>query len=118
MLVEGDEQKTIGGESTVTVGGGRSVTVGADSSEEVGGDKSTQAANIIMKADTFAMVSKSGAVSFLPTVLGFMEETREALNKLAGHTHPGGAKTAPDVQGGVAGHAVNVGDLRGGFGEY
>lgn len=112
-LVEGDEQKTIGGESTTSIGGGRSVTVGADSSEAVSGDKSLQATHIAMTAETFAIVSKDGTVSFLPTLTGFMQEVRDALAKLATHTHPAGITTPPDVQSGVAGHAGSVGDLRG-----
>lgn len=35
------------------------------------------------------------------------------LVKLSNHTHPVGITTPPDVQSGVAGHAGNVGELRG-----
>ncbi|MDK2956541.1 MAG: hypothetical protein PWQ57_2037 [Desulfovibrionales bacterium] len=121
--VGGDEQETVSGRKTVTVGGAVTVSAGADvtetvngqSTESATGDKTITAAHIGLKAGTFTIVSKDGAVSFLPTVLAFMADTRAALAALADHTHPtpNGVSDVPDVQGEVSAHAANIGQERG-----
>jgi hypothetical protein len=121
--VDGDEQETVSGRKTVTVGGAVTVSAGADvtetvngqSTESATGDKTITAAHIGLKAGTFTIVSKDGAVSFLPTVLAFMADTRAALAALADHTHPtpNGVSDVPDVQGEVAAHAANIGQEHG-----
>lgn len=108
FTVNGSATDKIDGSYTETVGGDHAVTVKGKRTEAVTGQAKTTAQRIELLAPLIRM--GSGDVSVLPTIINFMEETRDALKVLATHTHP---TTAQIVQGStVSGHATNIGGLR------
>jgi hypothetical protein len=113
-----DYQHGIGGNSTTTIQGNRSLTVQGDeqrstqgnTTEQVTGTRSSTAQTQVIKGDS--IVLGNGTHNMLALMIGMMANVQEALQKLDGHTHPDHGRP-PNVQGQVAGHAGNIGTIKG-----
>jgi len=115
LVVSGEKTTTVTGGDTESVGGSKSEEVGGSSTEEVEGDKSITAGDILFAArGTFTCTAANGGVNLFGEILAALQDIRDALAILAGHTHPdtlvieqGGAVSAEVTS--LDGHLGNIG---------
>ncbi|OXS14891.1 hypothetical protein CGX12_11770 [Zobellella denitrificans] len=114
----GDYQHGIGGNSTTTIQGNRSLTVQGNeqrttqgnTTEQITGNKTSTAQAQVIQGQS--IVLGNGTHNMLALMISMMANVQEALQKLDGHTHPDHHQP-PNVQGQVAGHAGNIGTIKG-----
>lgn len=105
-----DYQHSVGGNSTTTIAGDEQRTTQGNTTEQITGTRSSTAQAQVIQGNS--IVLGNGTHNLLALMISMMAEVQSALQKLDGHTHPN-HNTPPNVQGQVAGHAGNVGTIKG-----
>ncbi|WP_418139215.1 hypothetical protein AB9R84_09175 [Oceanimonas smirnovii] len=105
-----DYQHSVGGNSTTTITGDEQRTTQGNTTEQITGTRSSTAKAQVIKGNS--IVLGNGTHNMLALMISMMAEVQNALQKLDNHTHPN-HNTPPNVQGQVAGHAGNVGTIKG-----
>jgi hypothetical protein len=116
VTIEGGRVENVAKGQVTAISQGRNETIGADQALEVGGDHTDiadgdrliEAANIILRAGTFTIVSngKGGSINLYGELLDCLADIRRALDVLATHDHP---NTGTINQGGaVASEAASA----------
>jgi len=87
VIGQGRNEK-IGADQALDIGGDNTVDVAGDHTDTAGGDRILEAANITLKAGTFAIVSNDGGINLYSELLDCLSDIRQALDVLATHDHP------------------------------